>query len=155
MESIFLTFHLSCERFPAQLRGLLCDPPIARFLYQDTARMSRGEVSESSLSRNSTLFSDHTFPIFMCAGVILSLCGEINSREPQSLQPFSHSLPPVHYWQLLWNKGLAVQQPGINARHLPAKWLLKTNVPLVAFVLISWTLKDLLVHLQHQLSSHC
>jgi len=33
------------------------------------------------------------------------------------------------------------------------KRLLKTNVPLVAFLLISWTLKDLLMHLQHQLSS--
>lgn len=34
----------------------------------------------------------------------------------------------------------------------PAKRLLKTNVHLVAFLLISWTLKDLLMHLLHQLS---
>lgn len=35
----------------------------------------------------------------------------------------------------------------------PVKRLLKTNVPLVVFLLISWTLKDLIMHLQHQLSS--
>lgn len=149
----FLNFSSFLWKIPCSVQRTTVWHP-RRFLCQDLARMSRGEVSESSLSGNRTLFADHNFPIFMCAGATLSLCGKIFTGELQFFQPSNHSLPPVHYWQRCWNKGLAAQQHQINARHLPSQVAVKNKCSSVAFALISWTLKESLVPLQHQLSSH-
>lgn len=71
--SIFLTFHLSCERFPSAQSSTAWHF-LARFLYWDLNRMSRHEVSEKGLLSNRPLFSDDALPRFMGAGVILSCC---------------------------------------------------------------------------------
>lgn len=151
MESLFLTFHFSCERFPAQLRGVECDT------LQDSSTRTLAEWAE--VKSHSPAFQA-TGPCFQII-FFLYLCVLESSffsvvRLASESCGLSVLQPLLSTSSLLcWNSGLAVQQSGSMQGISPAKWLLQTNVPLVALALISWTLKDSLVRLQHQLRNHC
>lgn len=127
---------------------------LARLLHWDLAGMSRdGSLWQQPFKCQDFVFRSCFSYIYGCwshpFSVLVRLTLEGCSFSALLTPPYHQFITDNYTGKKVWQSNNAGSMQDVS----PVKRLLKANGPLVAFLLISRTLKDLLMHLQHQLSS--